>query len=713
MTKTTISVAVAGNPNAGKTSVFNALTGMKQNVGNYPGVTVEKKTGTAEGSNGTQLHFIDLPGTYSLTAYSQEEVVARNFILQDKPDVLLNIVDATNLERNLYLTVQLIEMQIPVVVALNMHDIAVQRGLHIDCDILGRFLGVPVIPTVATKNEGLLPLIKAIESHRHNTSALDFINYGTALTPHIDQLQTALTEEGQSNARYLSVKLLESDGHEQEELLRGSSQASTHTQFVTDATQIIEKDAGVSASTLIAEARYGFVAGLMKEAVKEGSTKTTYTDAIDKIVCNRILGTGFVALCIYAIFYLTFQLSDGWEFIPWSGEDGFTWTTPVGVFAWIFEELLPSFAPKGDGAFASFINDGVIAGVGGLMGFVPIIFFLFLLLGLIESSGYIARIAFVLDRILKTFGLQGKSIMPLIISGGIAGGCAVPGVMATRTLREEKDRITTMLVAPFMNCGAKIPVFILLIAAFFPQDQTLMMGIVTIISWSFAMLAALVLRKCVVKGEQTPFVMELPPYHVPRITSIFRYAFQKSGSYMKKAFGLVLVVNIVLWALMYFPRLDTDAYPDASEEELAGLQIQESIAGNIGSSLEPVSQLAGFDWRDNIALLGGFAAKEVIVSAMSTAYSMGEADPGDIEEQTTKQPLSQKLANDPNWNPLRAFAMILFVMLYAPCFVTIAVIKKESGSWGWAGFSIAYTTTLASIVSVLVYQIGLAFGLGL
>jgi len=738
--KAQINIAVAGNPNAGKTTLFNTLTGSNQRVGNYPGVTVEKKEGDCRVGE-TTLHFVDLPGTYSLTAYSQDELVARSFIVEERPDVILNVIDASNLERNLYLSLQLAEMGVPMVVALNMHDIARQRNIHIDIAKLSSYLGVPVVATIGHKKEGKGELIQTLLDVASGKKKCEIkaVHYGPDIEKALKVLGCCVENDekikGQRNPRWLAIKLLEQDEKTRERILKEAAGPTAILDLAEKNATLILSQEGEDASLLIAEHRYGHAAGIVQDCVNQRGDRQTLSDAIDMLVCNRILGFVFVALVVYATFTLTFALADGWAYIPWEGG----WTTPVGVFGWFFEEWLPGlFGGMADGPFKSLVLDGCIAGVGGVMGFVPLIFFMFLLLALIEDSGYIARIAFVLDRVLRVFGLQGKSLMSMIISGGIAGGCAVPGVMATRTLREEKDRLTTMLVVPFMNCGAKMPVFAMLIGAFFAAHQGLMMWLLAGMSWSIALIAAFVLRKTVIKGEQTPFVMELPPYHMPRPMTIFRSALERSWMYMRKAGTVILGVSILIWAMMYFPRMDTSTYDarieaaetrmkaavekGADEEkanaafeaeateiqvECDSAQLRQSAAGRMGRALESISQVAGFDWRTNIALVGGFAAKEVVVSTLSTAYSMETSN-----DEVAEQPITELLKTHPDWNPLKAFALLVFVMVYAPCMVTVAVIWRESGSWKWAAFSVVYTTTLAFILATTIYQVGKALGLG-
>lgn len=695
-----ITIAVAGNPNAGKTTLFNTITGSRQIVGNYPGVTVEKIEGMRE-VDGTPLCFVDLPGTYSMTAYSQEEIVARNFIVDNHPDVVLNVVDASNLERNLYLTLQLAEMGVPMVVALNMYDIARQRGIVIDVAALSTLLGVPVITTIGHRNEGTEELVHALlavaQAKQRNSACR--VMYSPVTEEEIARLVIAIQSDTgvghRHDDRWLAIKLLEQDERAIFRVRREAAEPTPLLDIALKGSQRILHDAGEDASTQIAEHRYGHAAGIMQQSAVCDKDSQTISDAIDMIACNRWLGLFIVAAVVALTFKLTFFFSDGWAFIPWDGE----WLTPVGFLGWVFDSWLPSLVEGiPPGMFRSLLSEGIIAGVGGVVGFVPFIFVMFFFLGMIEDSGYIARIAFVMDRIMRSFGLQGKSIMALIVSGGIAGGCAVPGVMATRTLREEKDRLTTMLVAPFMNCGAKMPVFGILIAAFFARHRWEMFLLISALSWLFALLAAFFLRTWIIRGTQTPFVMELPPYHRPTFRAAFRSASSRGWMYLKKAGTIILAINILIWILMNFPAIHTEGM---SPQEARSAQLEHSVAGRVGRFLEPISRAAGFDWRDNIALIGGFAAKEVIISTLATTYRMESGD-----TNTEDDGLVATLQTTPGWNPVRALAFLLFVMLYAPCIVTVVTIGRESGSWRWALFSVVYSTTIAYVMAVAVFQIG-------
>ncbi|MFO7975409.1 MAG: ferrous iron transport protein B [Candidatus Hydrogenedentota bacterium] len=716
-------IAIAGNPNAGKTSIFNHLTGTLQSVANYPGVTVEIKEGVTR-YNGRRIHVIDLPGTYSLTAYSQEELVARNFMIEEGPDLVVDVIDASNLERHLYLAIQIMEMGAPLILALNMVDVAKRRGLNVDHKKLAELLGVPVVPTVGNKGTGVKQLLQeCVDAMDAKVSVSPRpVTYGHEVDDEVDKVADLLKSIPSIPSRYpprwLAVKLLEQDPEVEKKIADFAGDKAEEVQeAVGKAIKAIERHSGDECTTVVAERRYGYAAGIMKECVTlTGEARQMATDRIDTVVCNRFIGPVILVAVVAALFFSVFKISTEWQWVPWI--DG--WYAPVEWVEWMFERL--SMAIAGLEArvpvLHSLLDDALIAGVGGILGFVPLIFTMFFFISALEDTGYIARVAFILDRVLQTFGMQGKSILALIVSGGLgAGGCAVPGVMATRTLREEKDRLITMLVAPFMNCGAKLTVYAMLIAAFFPKNRTQVMLFLWAFSWIVALFAALVLRKFVIRGEQTPFVMELPPYHMPVLRSLLLHTWERTWLYIKKAGTMILAINIVLWALMYFPRPPEAAdAPKASQpsrvtaetqaEEAAGA-LSHSFAGRFGRALEPVTQWAGFDWRTNIALIGGFMAKEVIVGTMGTALAMGDTDADQPES------LSQRLARDPTWNRLKGFVLMVFVMIYAPCFMCMAVIWRESGSWKWALFSTAYSTALAFVVAVIIYQGGLALGLGI
>ncbi len=732
-------IALAGNPNSGKTTLFNALTGARQRVGNYPGVTVEKKQGTYA-YNGYKFSLVDLPGTYSLTAYSLEEVVARDFLVNEKPELVINIVDASNLERNLYLAVQFMEMGIPICIALNMIDVAKKRGVQVDAEKLSELLGVPVTPTIARSGKGKSNLMEsaagAIQADKKQ-QALN-ISYGTDIDAALD----SITQQVEAHqfltdhypARWVALKYLERD--EQIQSLGQKANPDLDQKFqdiVERLTDHLQDTLDTYPEALIADHRYGYIKSILKQGVisyQHDTRRLFISDKIDRVVTQRFIGPLILGAVVWALFHFTFTYSE----------------VPVGwlesLFGWlggVAEINLP------DGLLKSLIISGIIDGVGGVLGFAPLIMFMFFGIALLEDSGYMARVAYMLDRVFQLFGLHGNSVMAFIVSGGIAGGCAVPGVMASRTLKSPRERLATLLTVPFMNCGAKLPVFALLVAAFFTHSKTFMMVLITFIAWGGALLVAKLLRTTVVKGAPTPFVMELPPYRLPTFKGLLIHTWERTWQYIKKAGTVILAISILLWAMMTFPQLpqktvsqfelqradilsaapaavvqeieaagdETELSTQAQEiqDQLMGIDAQEaetglrhSIAGRIGTTLESITQWAGFDWRTNIALVGGFAAKEVVVSTLGTAYSLGEVDP---EESGS---LSDKLASAPGWTPLVALSLIVFTIFYAPCFVAVVCIAKEAGSWKWGAFSMLFNTMLAFSLAILVFQIGSAMG---
>ncbi|UCB51488.1 MAG: ferrous iron transport protein B [Deltaproteobacteria bacterium] len=790
--KRKITIALSGNPNSGKTTVFNAITGARQHIANYPGVTVEKKYGKIK-HQGYDIEVVDLPGTYSLTAYSLEEIVARDFLVNEKPDVVVDIVDASNLDRNLYLAVQFKELGVPLIIALNMVDVAKARGIMVDQETLSTLLGIPVVPTVARSNKGIYELLdKAIEVALNGQEWRPvIISYGTDIDQGLNEIEDIIkgtdTYDKRYHPRWLALKCMEKDT-QIVELIRGDHEISSAVEAICNKTSkhimdtLEEEPEGI-----IAEHRYGHIAGITKRAVKRRiESRLNVSDRIDKVLTNRIIGPLVMLAILYGIYEFTFWVSEG----------------PLGwlevFFGWL-KGMVSHTIPAG--ILYSLIVSGIIDGVGGILGFIPLIMFMFFAIAIMEDSGYMARVAYMLDRLLRWFGLHGNSVMALIVSGGIAGGCAVPGVMATRTLRDPKERIATLLVVPFMNCGAKLPVFAMLIAAFFVKNEARMMFIFTLLAWSFALFAAKIIRSTVLKGPKTPFVMELPPYRLPTLKGLIIHTWERTWQFIKRAGTFILGMSILLWAMMTFPGLsekqtkayeeqrvglrnaflalpevktmikdekgledldelansysqtmreegtttemfeknplfplvkgifsETDAQKEGEEnhlipmkvasaylrykEELAQIDGQQNqatlkgtIAGRVGQILERITFAVGFDYRTNIALIGGFAAKEVVVSTLGTAYSLGEVEP----EQSRS--ISEKMREDPQWNPLVAFTLILFTMLYVPCMATVISIKKES-SWRWAGFSVAFNLIAAYLVCLLVYQVGSAIGLG-
>lgn len=735
-------IALAGNPNAGKTTLFNRLTGARQHVGNYPGVTVEKKEGIWRSSSGASINVVDLPGTYSLTAYSVEEVVARDFLIHEKPRVVINITDAANLERHLYLTCQFLELGVPVVIALNMIDVARDRGITIEVAKLAELLNVPIVAITARSGEGVAELLEVVE--RVALADQEWHPVQIAYGEDIDGAILEMAEQIEANAfltdiyssRWLALKYLEND---QQVIERGRCFAIEHDQEeVADSlegkVEVVGKHLLATMDTypeaIVADHRYGYI----KSILRQGVITHTYdedrlytSDRIDRVVTNRIFGPIIMLAVLLGLYHFTFTYSEipvGWL------ESLFGWLTDF------FERTLPA------GHLKSLLVSGIIGGVGGVMGFVPIIMFMFFGIAILEDSGYLARVAFMMDRIFRIFGLHGSSVMAYIISGGIAGGCAVPGVMATRTLRSPRERMATLLTAPFMNCGAKLPVLALMIGTFFSNNQAQVMFALTLLAWVVALLVAKFLRLTVLKGESTPFVMELPPYRFPTFRGLAIHTWEKTWQYIRKAATVILGASILIWATMTFPGLP-DAQKagfDAQRQEILATHGEQqdpligatfkpvspeiagqlavidaaqaerallySLAGRLGKSLERVSWLAGFEWRTNIALVGGFAAKEIVLSTLGTAYSLGEVD------AEAGGSLSKTLAAAPGWNKAKAFSLILFIMFYSPCFVTVVCIVKEAGSWKWGAFSMAFNTAFAMMLATAVYQLCRVFGWG-
>jgi ferrous iron transport protein B len=730
-----LKMALLGNPNAGKTTLFNELTGARQHVGNYPGITVDHKEGCI--IHGTsKITLTDLPGTYSLTAYSIEEIVARNYLVEEKPDVVINIVDASNLERNLYLTCQLLELGLPLVIALNMMDVAKDRGIEIKIERFSELFNIPVVPIIARTGKGTEELLETcieLGTQQRPWAPRD-IYYGEDLDNSLKSLEGSITESGLLSTsyppRYTAIKYLEND----EQILEKGRETDPETsaileKIVEEASEHTKRTLDVYPEAIIADHRYGYIKAILRQGVvtHKFDTDRLYTsDKIDKVLTNRLVGPLFMLLILLGLYQFTFS----WSEIPVAFLENF--------FGWIgnlIDQTLP------DGLLKSMLISGIIDGVGGVLGFVPLIMFMFFGIAILEDSGYLARVAFMMDRVFRIFGLHGSSVMPFIVSGGIAGGCAVPGVMATRTLRSPKERMATLLTVPFMNCGAKLPVLALLIGAFFGEHKARYMFFFTILAWVVALLAAKLFRSTVLRGAPTPFVMELPPYRFPTLRGLLIHTWERTYQYIKKAGTVILGISILLWALMTFPSLPQDqkeifeqqkqqvltqsgltmaqlSSEQLSEEALetkkrlsiisnketeAGLRY--SIAGTMGTKLESITKYAGFDWRTNISLIGGFAAKEVIVSTLGTAYSMGEVD---VEES---EPLGKRLQNDKHWNKVVALSVLVFIMFYAPCFVTVVCIAKES-SWNWAFFSMGFNTIFAFLIAVGVYQVGTFFHLG-
>ena len=709
--KEKITVALTGNPNSGKTTLFNALTGSRQHVGNYPGITVEKKEGFVE-SLRHEVHFVDLPGTYSLTAYSQEELVARDFMVSENPDMVVDVVNAASLERNLYLAVQILELGAPLILALNMMDEVRKKGMTLNTDLLEKRMGCRVVETVARLGKGKKELLETIISLKDTKDQLKGpleISYGPDLDPVLSEMIKVINESGFLTdiypARWVALKYLESD---EEIIAEGRKRSPEISKKLEDSAGDVAEHCLKTLKTypeaIIADYRYGFISSLLKDVVTRDQQRQRIemSDQVDKFLTHRLLGPMFMILVLYMVYTLTFLVGD----IPLGLIEDF--------FGWMGDAVR---AVMPDGLLQSLIASGIIDGVGAVLSFVPLLMIIFFCIAFLEDSGYMARVAYMLDRVFRYFGLHGCSIMPFIVSGGIAGGCAVPGIMAARTLRSPREKLATILTAPFMTCGAKLPVFLLLAGVFFPANQALALFMITVLAWGSALLVSKFLRSTIIKGPATPFVMELPPYRLPTLRGLLIHTWERTWQYIKKAGTIILAISIIIWAAMTFPQLPEDrvehyesreaVLADANDQAsvleqvefaMAEEQLAHSYAGRIGSFLEPVSSWAGFDWRINISLVGGFAAKEVIISTLGTAYSLGAVDDDDPSS------LAGRIQQDPDWDVKRAVSLIIFVLLYAPCFVAVVAIARESGAWRWAVFAMVFNTVFAFGFSTAVYQ---------
>jgi ferrous iron transport protein B len=717
--KPNIVIALAGNPNSGKSTIFNSLTGARQHVGNYPGVTVERKEGLCR-HNGLEMQIVDLPGIYSLTTYSAEELVARNFILNEKPDVVVDIVDASNLERNLYLTVQLMELGVPLVLAFNMSDQARAQGHEFDIEKLSGFFEARIVPTVGHKGLGMNELLDAIASTAslpQTHQGKDRINYGREIEEEIAWIESLIRSNGSRmekyDARWFAVKLLENDRD-----VRSNVHSVEINAQIEKSARHIEQITGEHPETAIPCRRYGFISGACQEAVRSTiEIRHTISDRIDFVVTNRVLGIPIFFGLMYLVFFLTFTL----------GEPPMGWIE--SSFKWL-GGLVNGWWPSGsESALKSLITDGIVHGVGGVIVFLPNILFLFLAIAILEDTGYMARAAFIVDRLMHKIGLHGKSFIPMLIGFG----CSVPAIMATRTLENQRDRLTTMLVTPLMSCGARLPIYMLIIPAFFPQAwQAPMLWIIYVIGIVLAIVSAKLLRSTIFKGESVPFVMELPPYRMPTLKGVLIHMWERGWLYVKKAGTVILGISILLWAITSYPKkavFDGDyegdlkraeqkylsepnldlraAFLDRQAQIMQAQQAEElahSLAGRIGHTLEPVLKPMGFDWKIGTALIGALAAKEVFVAQMGIVYSVGESN----EES---EALRDRLRS--HYTPLIAFCIMLFCLISAPCMATIAVTRRESNSWKWALFQLGGLTTLAYILTVFVFQMGSLLGIGI
>lgn len=710
----TINVALVGNPNCGKTSLFNIASGAHEHVGNYSGVTVDAKEGFFD-FQGYHFRIVDLPGTYSLSAYTPEELYVRKHIIEETPDVIINVADSSNLERNFYLTTQLIDMNVRMVIALNMYDELESSGNKLDYIKLSQLIGVPMIPTVCRRGEGIDQLFHVIigiyeggdflsqkgeirseiledlrdwhktyvpdhefGSHKEEEDARPrgymrhiHINHGPELERSIEEVKKAISQNEdirhKYSTRFLSIKLLEND-KEIENFISTLPNGKEIIAIRNKETLRIRKVMNEDSEQAITDAKYGFITGALKETFTDNHLeKEQTTRVIDSIVTHRIWGYPIFFLFLYIMFEGTFVLGD----------------YPMQGIEWLVDQLGNLIRNNmAEGPLKDLLIDGIIGGVGGVIVFLPNILILYFFISILEDSGYMARAAFIMDKIMHRMGLHGKSFIPLIMGFG----CNVPAIMATRTIEDRKSRLITMLVNPLMSCSARLPIYLVMIGAFFPNCASFMLLCIYTAGILLAVIMARIFSKFLVKGEDSPFMMELPPYRMPTSKSIMRHTWEKGAQYLKKMGGIIMIASIIIWFLGYYPQ--HDAYESVAEQQ------ENSYIGQIGKAIEPVIKPLGFDWKLGIGLISGVGAKELVVSTLGVLYT----NEGDVE--------NVNLSNRIPITPLVALAYMLFVLIYFPCIATFAAIKQESGSWKWAIFTAGYTTGLAWLIAFTVFQIG-------
>ncbi len=710
-----IQVALVGNPNSGKTTLFNFASGSSEKVGNYAGVTVDSKEASYKQS-GYTFSIVDLPGTYSIKSYSPEEIYLRNYIFDNKPDIVINIVDASNLERNLYLTTQLIDMGVQIVIALNMYDELEKKGDSLDYTSLGKLLGVPVIPTVSSKGKGIKNLFeKVIEVYESREPVVRHIhiNYGIELENSISEIQSKIKiEENRAftniiSARYLAIELLENDKEYSNSITRCVN-SSDIIAIAKKEYLKLEKLFSDPVETVITDLRYGFISGALKETLKVNKTeRLRKTKYIDNYLTNKYLGIPIFVFFMWLTFFTTFKLG---------GYPKHWMEIGTGKLSELVTNILHA------GIIRDFLVEGIIGGVGGVIVFLPNIVILFLFISFMEDTGYMARAVFIMDKVMHKIGLHGKSFIPLFMGFG----CNVPAIMASRIIESRRDRLITMLITPFMSCSARLPVYILFISAFFASNQGTVLFLLYALGVIFAILSALFLKRFFFKSVDVPFVMELPPYRIPTARSISKHVIFRTGLYFKKIGGVILLASIIVWILSNFPRnviysTDysgqiasversqlTDSLKKASVNSIVLKQRSEkqskSFMGIIGHTIEPVMRPLGFDWRLSVSILSGLAAKEVVVSTLGVIFQS--------DTKTGKASLVEKIQTQKDssgrilFTPLIAFSFMLFILTYFPCIGVVAAINRESGSWKWAAFVVVYTTGIAWLLSFVVYQVG-------
>ncbi|MBQ9255300.1 MAG: ferrous iron transport protein B [Bacteroidales bacterium] len=683
----TINVALVGNPNCGKTSIFNVAAHAHERVGNYSGVTVDEKVGTFE-FNGYKFNLTDLPGTYSLSAYSPEELYVRKHLTEKLPDIILNVVDSSNIERNLYLTTQIIDMDIRCVIAMNMFDELRSSGDKLDYNTLGNLIGVPIVPTVGRTGEGINNLFQRIidvYEGKDNVSHHIHINHGLEIEEQIKTLRDKIYQAGlydKMSTRFLSIKLLENDT-QIESIIKNNDKGAEILKTRNEIKDSWFKKNKTDIEASITDAKYSFIRGALREVYQKNNEHKAnqLTDAIDSIVTHKYLGYPVFLLFMFITFYATFAI----------GQYPMDWID--SLFAWLGNVIGNNMQ---EGPLKSLMVDGIIGGVGSVIVFLPNILILYLFISFMEDSGYMARTAFIMDKIMHTMGLHGKSFIPMIMGFG----CNIPAIMATRTIEDRKSRLITMLIIPLMSCSARIPVYLILVGAFFSEYAAFVLLGLYVLGMVMSVILAKVFSKFFIKGESTPFVMELPPYRMPTTKSVVRHSWEKGKQYLKKMGTVILGASIIVWALGYFPNHDTYSNPKT--------QMENSYMGKLGKTIEPVLSPCGMDWRQSVSILTGVAAKEIVASTMGVLYSSSEEASEvaelDVSSDEGELRISKYVKN--NMTPISAAAMLVFVLLYVPCIPGVVAIKGETGKWKWALFVISYTIILAWIMSFAVFQIG-------
>lgn len=731
-----IDIALVGNPNSGKTTIFNYASRSREKVGNYGGVTIEAKVAKFK-QGGYTFNIVDLPGTYSLTAYTPEELFVRKHILEQRPDIVINVLDASNLERNLYLTTQLVDMDIKVVVALNMFDELEAKGDKFDHMMLGKMMGIPFVPTIGSKGQGIRELFsKAIEAYEDIEPTLRHIhiNYGKPIERSLRKIQDeiwknkALTDE--ISSRFYAIKLMEKD----ETMTRDLQTAPNFNQIkaITDQEiQALESDFKEDTETLITDARYGFISGALRETYKEDKLKRkekTETEILDTFITHRLFGFPIFLFFLWLMFYSTFTLGEypmGWI------ESG------VGLISDLISRYM------NEGMLKDLLVDGIISGVGSVIVFMPNILILFFFISFMEDTGYMARVAFIMDRIMHKIGLHGRSFIPMLMGFG----CNVPAIMATRTIESRSDRILTILINPFMSCSARLPVYILIIGAFFPNNPTMMLFLMYGIGIFLASVIAIIFKKLFFKHTEAPFVMELPPYRLPTLKAILKNMWFKGSQYLQKMGGVIMVAVILIWAAGYFPqnKQQMELYlqqmeqveneftekistlnPSTEQQQIETLtrekeaeitriyidkeayRLENSFIGKLGLFIEPAIYPLGFDWKMGVSLVTGGAAKEIVIGTLGVLYHTDDLDNHQslIEKLRNQYYTSGPRAGQKVFTPVAAFAFLIFVLIYFPCVAVVAAVKKETGGWKWAAFLAFYTTALAYLMALVVYQVG-------